>query len=194
MGDRGVALSVLWAALLGASLGLDRNMRDLSAGWAPCAFWAALGAVLGIELQLSGLANSVWFWPLTCATCAVAIAKYLTLTVTIGGWRRPTEPAHALVAAFAFGMACGVGASRFVGVAIIATIFALAWRPRIDDSLRRAVAQDSDVALRISREIVDVGRRAEEGRHDDEGRQQSEEQRNGEQLAHSGRAGVRGQA
>jgi len=189
-----VALGVLWAALLGLSLGLDRNMRDLSAGWAPCAFWATLGAIVGVELQLSGLANSQWFWPLICAACSVAIAKYLTLTVAIGGWRNPTEPAHALMAALAFGMACGLGANRFVGAAIVATIFALAWRPRIDDSLRLAAAQESDAALRLARDIVDVGRRAEEGRHDDEGGQKREEQRDGEQLAHAGRAGVGRQA
>lgn len=189
-----MALGVLWAALLGLSLGLDRNMRDLSAGSAPCAFWASLGAVVGVELQLSGLADSQWFWPLACAACSVAIAKYLTLTVAVGGWRNPTEPAHALMAAFALGMACGVGANRFVGAAVVAAIFALAWRPRIDDSLRLAAAQESDAALRIARDIVDVGRRAEEGRHDDKGGQKREEQRDGEQLAHAGRAGMGRQA
>lgn len=189
-----MALGILWAALLGACLGLDRNLRDLSAGWGPCSFWAALGAVIGVELQLSGFATGLWFWPLTCAACAVAIAKYLTLTVSIGGWRERAEPAHALAAAFAFGFACGLGANRFVGVAVVATIFALAWRPRIDDSLRRLTAQTSDAPLPIARDVVDVGRRAEEGRHDDEGRQQREEQRDGEQLAHSGGAGVGGQA
>lgn len=189
-----MALGVLWAALLGASLGLDRSMRDLSAAWGPCAFWAGLGAILGVELQLSGLANSEWFWPLACAACSVAIAKYLTLTAAIGGWRNPTEPAHALMAAFALGIACGLGANRFVGAAVVAAIFALAWRPRIDDGLRLAAAQESDAAFRAARNIVDVGRRAEEGRHDDEGGQKREEQRDGEQLAHAGRAGMGRQA
>ncbi len=188
-----MALSVLWAALLGACLGLDRNLRDLAAGWASCAFWSCLGAVVGMELRLAGVADGMWFWPLSCAACAVAIAKYLTLTMAVGGWRERAEPAHALVAAFAFGLACGLGANRFVGAAAIATIFALAWRPRIGDSLDREIAGLSDDPFRIAREVVDVRRRPEEGRHDDEGRQQREEQRNGEQLAHSGGAGVGGQ-
>lgn len=189
-----MALSVLWAALLGASLGLDRNLRDLSVGFAPCAFWGAMGAIIGVEMQYAGLAEHMWAWPLTCAACAVAIAKYLTLTVTVGGWRLPGEPAHALIAAFAFGLACGLGANRFVGAAVVATIFALAWRPRMDDSLRRAAAEESDAALAIARELVDVRRRAQEGGNDNESRQQREEQGNGEQLSHPGRAGVRGQA
>ena len=187
-----MALSLIWAALLGACLGLDRNLRDLKAGWAPCAFWATLAAVIGIELQLSPLAENMWFWPIAFAACAVSIAKYLTLTMTIGGWRLPSEPAHALVAACGFGLASGLGANRLVGIAVLATIFALAWRPRISDSLRVAAQSPSDAAaVRIAREIVEVGRRAEEGRHDEEGRQEREEQGNGEQLAHSGRAGVR---
>lgn len=189
-----MALSIVWAALLGACLGLDRNLRDLAVGWAPCAFWATLSAIIGVELQFSGLADGVWFWPLTIAACAVAIAKYLTFTVRIGGWRESSEPVHALLAACALGLACGLGANRFVGVAVLATVFGLAWRPRIDDSLRHEIAGQSDVALRIARDIVEVGRRAEEGRNDEEGRQQREEQGDGEQLAHSGRAGVRGQA
>ena len=188
-----MALSVLWAALLGACLGLDRNLRDLSIGWASCAFWAAMGGVIGVELDL-GLGGHMWFWPLTCAACAVAIAKYLTLTATVGGWRLPAEPAHALIAAFAFGVACGVGANRFVGVAVVATIFALAWRPRANDSLRHAAKSPSDAAARVGWEIVDIGRRAEEGGNDNERRQQREEQRDGEQLPHAGGAGVRGQA
>lgn len=189
-----MALSIVWAALLGACLGLDRNLRDLSVGWAPCAFWATLSAIIGIELHLSGLADNIWFWPVTFAACAVAIAKYLTITVRVGGWREPTEPAHALLAACALGLACGLGANRFVGVAVLATVFGLAWRPRIDDSLRHESASQSDPALLIARDIVEVGRRAKEGRHDEEGGQEREEQRDGEQLAHSGRAGVRGQA
>ena len=189
-----MALSIVWAALLGACLGLDRNLRDLSAGWVPCTFWATLGAIIGIELQYSGLARSIWFWPLTCAACAVAIAKYLTLTMRIGGWRELSEPAHAVLAAGAFGLACGLGANRFVGAAVLATVFALAWRPRIDDSLRHEIAKGSGSAVRVARDIVDASRRAEEGRHDEEGRQQREEQRDGEKLAHSGGAGVRGQA
>lgn len=182
-----MALSVIWAALLGACLGLDRNLRDLRAGWAPCAFWATLAAIIGIELQLSGLADGVWFWPLAFAACAVSIAKYLTLTVTVGGWRNAAEPVHALAAAAGFGLACGLGANKLVGIAVLATIFALAWRPRISDSLRIAAQAESDAAaLRIVRDAVDVGRGAEEGRHDQEGRQQREEQGNGEQLAHPG--------
>lgn len=186
-----MALSIVWAALLGACLGLDRDLRDLSAGWVPCAFWATLGAIIGVELQFSGLAQSMWFWPLTCAACAVAIAKYLTLTMRIGGWRELSEPAHALIAASAFGIACGLGANRFVGAAVLATVFALAWRPRIDDSLRHEIVRDSGPAVRVA---LDASRRAEEGRHDEEGRQQREDQRDGEKLAHSGGAGMRGQA
>ena len=72
IGERGVALSVLWAALLGASLGLDRNLRDLSVGFAPCAFWGAMGAIIGVEMQYAGLAEHMWAWPLTCAACAVS--------------------------------------------------------------------------------------------------------------------------
>lgn len=189
-----MALSVLWAALLGASLGLDRNLRDLSVGWAPCAFWAAMGAVIGVEMQYAGMAEHMWVWPLTCAACAVAIAKYLTLTITVGGWRLPSEPAHALIAAFGFGIACGLGANRFVGAAVVATIFALAWRPRIDDSLRRSADLQSEAALRVARELVQVGRRTEEGRHDDESRQQREEQRDGKQFPHAGRARMGGEA
>lgn len=189
-----MALSIVWAALLGACLGLDRNLRDLSVGWAPCAFWATLSAIIGVELQLSGHVDGMWFWPVTFAACAVAIAKYLTVTVRVGGWRESSEPAHALLAACALGLACGLGANRFVGVAVLATVFGLAWRPRIDDSLRHEIARESDPALLVVRDLVEVRRRAEESRHDEEGRQQREEQRDGEQLAHSGRAGVRGQA
>lgn len=189
-----MTLSILWAALLGACLGLDRNLRDLKAGWASCAFSACLGAVVGLELRLSGVADGMWFWPLSCAACAVAIAKYLTLTTAGGGWRYRAEPAHAVAAALAFGVACGLGANRFVGAAVIATIFALAWRPRIDDSPAPEVGGLSADALAVARDFVDVGRRTEEGRHDDEGRQQREDQRNGEQLAHTGGAGVGGQA
>ena len=86
-----MALSIVWAALLGACLGLDRNLRDLSVGWAPCAFWATLSAIIGVELQLSGHVDGMWFWPVTFAACAVAIAKYLTVTVRVGGWRESSE-------------------------------------------------------------------------------------------------------
>lgn len=187
-----MALSVLWAALLGALLGLDRNLRDLSMGWAPCAFWAAAGAVVGVELQLSGLAGGQWFWPLTYAACAVAIARYLAVSTEVGGWSRPGEPVQALLAAFAFGMAWGLGAHRFIGAAALATIFALAWRPRQSDSLRRARAQDAGMetgpALELTFRLARSGGRGpEKSGHDDKGGQQREEQGNGEELAHASR-------
>lgn len=189
-----MALGIVWACLLGAGLGLDRTLRDLSAGWAACALWAGAGAVVGIETRLSGATEARLFWPLTIAACAVAIGKYLSTTTAIGGWRTQGEPAFALAAAFALGLATGLGADRLVGLAVLVIVVTLAWRSRLDDRPYWTAEQESAAQLRIVQELLDIGGRPEESRHDDEGGDKREEQRDGEKLAHAGGAGVTGKA
>lgn len=190
-----MALAILWAGLIGAGLGLDRSLRDLGAGWAACGAFAAAGAAAGVELQLVEIAGGRWFWPLTLAACTVAIGKYLATTRERESARRPIEPKLAMAAAAALGLAMGLGAHRFVGVAVLIILYTLGWRLLEDDRTASvpAAAQSSPRVVSLDAPARAVGG-TEEGRHDDESGDKREEQGNGEQLAHAGGAGVAGQA
>jgi hypothetical protein len=184
-----MALGVLWAAFIGAGLGLDRSLRKLRAGVVACAVSAAASALVAIDLRLAGVAESIWFWPFAAAACAVALGYYLATTTAPGGWRRAGEPLAAVLAACALGATLGLGANRFAGLMIFVTIFALAWRPLVAEPLDMIAAPAPSGA---PIDLVHVGRRAEESRNDDERGHQGEEQRQGEQLAHAGGARMAG--
>ena len=179
-----MALSIVWAGLVGAGLGLDRNLRNLRYGPAACAVSAAAGAFLVGDLQLGGLIPERWLWPVAAAATTVSLGYYLAATTDPRKGQHRFEPQAALVAACAFGVTLGLGADRFAGLMGLIALFALAWRPL--DTPQAETAPRS--GLRFDR--VDIGRRAEEGRNDDEGGQQGEEQGQGEKLAHAGGTGV----
>lgn len=186
-------LAIFWAALVGAGLGLDRTLRDLEAGWLACGVAAGTAAVAGAGLVGAGATANDWFWPLTLAGCTVAIGMYLAKTRAPAGVRRDREPGFALLAAVALGLAMGVGAHRFVGVAGLVGLYTLGWRLLDDDGASAPQASVPPPPIGASN-LVHVGRRPEEGRHDNESGQKREDQRDGEQLAHAGGAGMTGQA
>ncbi len=171
--------------LLGAAGLLDLNVIFVNPTWMKPAIVG--GVIMGLGFLLGG------FCPGT-SVCAVAIGKYLSTTTAIGGWRTQGEPAFALAAAFALGLATGLGADRLVGLAVLVIVVTLAWRSRLDDRPYWTAEQESAAQLRIAHELLDIGGRPEESRHDDEGGDKREEQRDGEKLAHAGGAGVAGKA
>ena len=192
-----MALSILWAGLLGAGLGLDRSLRNLRCGFAACAASAAAGGFLANDIRLSGLADHVWLWPLAAAASIVALGRYLSATTSIDAVRPAHEPLAALLAAYAIGMSLGLGANRFVGLMVLVALFSLAWRPRV----AAAAATGPEASPRPPPatapsfppfEFVHVRRGPEEGRDDNERGDQREEERQGEQLAHAGGAGMAG--
>ncbi len=189
-----MAFGILCAALIGAALGLDRSLRRLQVGWGACALWSTIGAIVAAELRSTEIADNRYAWPLVAAATIVAVCQYLVTTTPIGGWARPREPWTAVAAALAFGFAFGYGGHLLVGGLALVVIYALAWRPLVDDPTVTAAADASGDTLRFPGGAGAIGRRAEEGRHDDERRQQREEQRESEQFAHAGGAGVAGQA
>lgn len=185
-----MTLGIFCAALIGAALGLDRSLRRLRVGWGACALWSSIGAIVAADLRPTEMADNRYAWPLVAAAAIVAVGHYLATTTPIGGWARPREPWTAVAAALAFGFAFGFGGRLLVGGLALVVIFALAWRPLIEDPTVTAAAGPSDDQLRLPGGVIAIGRRPEEGRHDDERRQQREEQRESEQFAHAGGAGV----
>jgi hypothetical protein len=183
-----MALELVWAGLIGAGLGLDRNLRNLRFGAGACAAYAAAGVLAGsVLVTFPGPERLVSAF--ATAASAVAIGVYLTRTGATAPLRDRLEPIAAAAAAIAFGAALGIGQARFVGLMILISIFSLAWR-----SLSVAPPPQTVGAGASGMVLLEVGRRAEKSRNDDEGGQQREEQGDHEQLAHAGGAGVTGQA
>lgn len=200
-------LGLVCAFLLGGGLGLERRLRGVRFGIVACAVAAGAGAVVGRDFSLSPLVDSQLFWPVALAACAVAIGYHLAATTRPGGWRTEDEAMTALVAATALGLLIGLGATQFAGLMVVVAIFSLGWRPLAPDTQpapKPAPAVKPTVLLETSAastaaeapastpgfELIDIRRWPEEGRNDHERRQKREEQRQGEQLAHSGGAGV----
>jgi hypothetical protein len=194
-----MAFGLIWAAMLGAGLGLDRSLRDLRTGWGASAAWAGAGYCLAWTFGVLGLAENQWAWPLAAAACTVAVGRYLAITTAPAGCLRPDEPLAAAAASTALGVAFGFEGYLLVGALTFVAIFALAWGPLVETPpvavpAPAAPAPVSGGGFRATGNVVEIGRRSEERRNDDEGGQKREEQREGEELAHAGCAGVAGQA
>ena len=166
-------LSFFVATMIGAGLGLERRLRDISPRVVGCMLAGAGGWLVAYDLGALAASRSSLFFALAAGAAAVALMAYISETTRAGG----REKLLALAAAAGFGLMLGLGATKLVGLMGLIAIFGLAWR---------RLEQDAGAAGPSVRKpvVALAGRGPEESRHDDESRQQREDQRQGEELAH----------